>query len=391
MAITPALLSCAATFEAWMKDECLPLWAERGIDKATGGHYEQLDATGLPNLRAHNRVRVQARQVFSYAYAYSKGWLPVGADMANELLHFMASHAVHPIAQQGFVHLMDARFNVVDTRQDLYDHAFVFLAYAAVYKATGCKAVLQAATQLLGYWDEQFGSIAGGWSEGDYDASHRRQNPHMHLFEAFMSLYECSNDARWLARASEIFALFQTRFFDAKRGVVLEYFDHDWQPYTAVLGTQIEPDHMMEWVWLLCWYQRLSGHDMKRYTQPLYAQALQLGFYGQSKLMFDFVYIDSEATVTLHSGTKRCWPTTELIKAHIAQARAGDSQAEKLAVEAIEQLFTYFINAETVGGYCDQRGENNEVINANIAASTLYHLIVACGEVAQYCSDMSAQ
>ena len=388
MAVPPELLSCAAKFESWMKDECLPLWAERGIDKVSGGHYEQLGVDGLPDLTAHNRVRVQARQIFSYAYAYSKGWLPTGADMANELLHFMVSHALHPTARQGFSHLMDARFNVVDAKQDLYDHAFIFLAYSAVYRATANKDVLDAATQLLSYWDEHFGSIVGGWHEGDYDAPHRRQNPHMHLFEAFMSLYECSRDVRWLARASEIFALFQVHFFDSKRGVVLEYFNHNWQPHAGEFGTQIEPGHMMEWVWLLRWYQRLSGHDVSRYTQPLYVKALELGFYGQSKLMFDFVYIDSDANVTLHSGTKRCWPTTELIKAHIAQARAGNLQAEKLAAQSIEQLFTYFVSAETVGGYCDQRGENNEITNANIAASTLYHLIVACGEVLQYCNDM---
>lgn len=390
MSLNVALLKSAKKFESWMKDECLPLWASQGIDDASGGHYEQIPVAALPNVPTDIRVRVQARQAFSYAFAACHGWLPSGAAMADQLLDFMESNARHPERPSGFTHLMDANFNIIDTRQDLYDHAFVFLAYAWVYKATANENLLQRASALLKYWDAQFGSLAGGWIEGDYEAPHRRQNPHMHLFEAFMSLYEATRDAQWLARASEIFTLFQMRFFDTKRGVVLEYFNADWQPYKESQGTQIEPGHMFEWVWLLHWYQRLSGHDVSYYTRTLYSQAMHLGFSPESKLMFDYVYIDENAQVTSRSKTKRCWPITELVKAHIAEARAGNSESQAQAAKAIELLFTYFVSAQLPGAYYDQRGENDQIINATTRASTLYHLVVACGEVSRYCRDRLA-
>ena len=387
MTLNVALRASAKKFESWMKDECLPLWTTHGIDGVSGGHFEQLLVNGLPNVAVDIRVRVQARQAFSYAYAAYNGWLPSGVAMANQLLDFIESNARHTVRPSGFTHLMDANFNIIDTRQDLYDHAFVFLAYAWVYKATANEKLIQRAATLLKYWDAQFGSLNGGWIEGDYAAPHRRQNPHMHLFEAFMSLYEATQDAQWLARASEIFTLFQTRFFDAQRGVVLEYFNTDWQPHNDSQGAKVEPGHMFEWVWLLHWYQRLSGHDVSHYTSKLYSQAMHLGFSPASKLMFDYVYIDENMAITARSKTKRCWPITELIKAHIAEARAGNSAAQQQAANAIDLLFTYYVNNQLSGSYCDQRGENDEIINVAIQASTLYHLVVACGEVTQFCRD----
>ena len=58
----------------------------------------------------------------------------------------------------------------------------------------------------------------------------RRQNPHMHLFEALLNLWMNTRDPRYLERAGEIFDLFARRFFEPKAGVLLEYFDDALAP-----------------------------------------------------------------------------------------------------------------------------------------------------------------
>ncbi len=374
-------------FQRWMREACLPLWAGQGIDPASGGHYERLTPEGLPDREVSIRVRVQARQAFAFAFAHCKGWLEEGDVLSLRLLRFIEEQARHTTAADGYTHLMDADFQVIDARQDLYDHAFMFLAFAWIYRATGRKSVLDRAQALLAYFDKTFGAVTGGWYEGNYDVDCRRQNPHMHLFEAFMALYEASGDSHWLARASEMFSLFQSRFFDRGSGALLEFFTDDWVVLGNDKGRIIEPGHMVEWVWLLRWYSALSGRNVDLYADALYERAYAIGFDARSGLMYDETYIDGAP----RAGTKRCWPMTEVIKANIAQARAGRDECEQRAADAIHTLFDYFLDVPVKGAYLDQRGADNEVVSAVAPASTLYHLVVACAEVSHYCSQVRQQ
>ena len=194
-----------------------------------------------------------------------------------------------------------------------------------------------------------------------------------------MALYEASGDGKWLARAGELFALFQTRFFDSERGVLFEFFEEDWRLKHTPEQAPVEPGHMFEWVWLLDWYHRLSGHPVEVYTEALYRQGLAIGRVA-SGLVLDEVLPDG----TPLKNTKRCWGLTELIKGSLVRARAGDPEAEARAVQAIDDLFTYYLTAATPGAYVDQRGADDEVVLDKAPASTLYHLVVLAAEVADY-------
>lgn len=378
--MSEALTTAAARLENWIKNEALPLWAKVGFDSVYGANYERLAADGHPDLEANVRVRVQARQAFFYAIAFHRGWCPDGKKLATQLMQFIRGHAAHPTAGGGYTHLLDKNFAVIDSKQDLYDHAFFILANAWCYRAFGDKAALTEAEQLVAHLDAQFGSDCGGWIEGDYNYACRRQNPHMHLFEAFLALYDATGDAKWLARVGELFALFQTRFFDPKLQVLYEFFNDDWSRCEGARGEVVEPGHMMEWVWLLDWYSRRSGRPVKRYTDALYQKALTIGV-DKSGLLFDSVTADGR----ILEHTKRCWGLTEYIKANLVQIRAGDTAATARAVKGVDDLFTYYLCASTPGAYVDQRGADNEVVVDVAPASTLYHLIVAAAELADHC------
>lgn len=374
------LMAAASRMEMWIRDQALPLWQRVGFDPESGANYERLLPDGQPDLEAKTRVRVQARQAFFYAAAYHRGWCPEGKVLATGLLDFVHQRAAHPTAGGGYTHLLDKHFTVIDTKQDLYDHAFFVLANAWCYRAFGDDAALREAEKLVAHFDAKFGADYGGWSEGDYAYSCRRQNPHMHLFEAFLALYDATQDAKWLARVGELFALFQSRFFDPHQQVLFEFFNDDWTRCVDERGDVVEPGHMMEWVWLLDWYSRRSGRPVKRYTDALYSRALEIGV-SQSGLLFDAVMPDGR--VLDHN--KRCWGLTEFIKANLVQIRAGDPQATARAVKGVDDLFTYYLCASTPGSYVDQRGANDEVVVDVAPASTLYHLIVLAMELQDHC------
>lgn len=374
--MSQALRAAASRLESWIKNDALPLWLERGIEPKTNANYERLTPAGLPDLESSTRVRVQARQAFFFAAAYHRGWCEQGKPVAKNLLTFVHNVAAHPTAGGGYTHLLDNNFVVVDTKQDLYDHAFFLLANAWCYRAFNEQSYLDEADKLIAHLDAHFGSAVGGWIEGDYAYACRRQNPHMHLFEAFLALYDATGNAKYLARVGELFALFQSHFFDETHGVLFEFFDDSWTRLPNAKGDTVEPGHMMEWVWLLDWYHRRTGRPVAHYTKALYARGLEIGM-DKSGLLFDAVSYTGDVI----DRNKRCWGITELIKASLVQIREGNPNAEAIAVKGVDDLFTYYLCASTPGSYVDQRGANDEVVVDVAPASTLYHLIVAAMEL----------
>lgn len=378
------LVRASRRLNRWLGEQALPLWLHRGIDRTSGANHEQLLADGRPDEQVNIRVRVQARQIFTYSFAYCRGWLePEALGVLQRLRDFVDTHAAH--SRGGYSHLLNPKFRVIDDRQDLYDHAFHLLACAWEYQATGDQRRLAAARSLVAFLDRRFGADYGGWTEGDYAYRHRRQNPHMHLFEAFQALYEVTGDSHWLIRAGEIFSLFENRFYCPERGLIFEFFKRDWRRASGAPGRLVEPGHMLEWVWLLERYGRWAARPVAHYTERLYREALAIG-QTPSGLVLDEVDCDAPQ----RRGTKRCWPMTELIKASIAQARAGDPTAEARAVRAVNALFQFYLCGQTPGTYIDRRGPEDEVIAAIAPASTLYHLVIAAAELADYVAIRSS-
>lgn len=363
----------------WLQHEALPLWRERGIHPELGASVERLLADGSVDEAANTRVRVQARQAFFFTACEDLGWCSQGAAIGRRMLAFVEQNAAHPTAGGGFTHLLDPDFAVIDQRQDLYDHAFFLLAYAWQYRVSGEARALQSAHDLLAHFDRAFAADNGGWLEGDYPFSWRRQNPHMHLFEAFMALYEASGETVWLARAGDMYQLFHSVFFSPQEGVLFEFFNRDWSLAPDDAGQVVEPGHMMEWVWLLDWYARLSGEDVSASIERLYRRGLELGL-ADSGLVYDSVRPDG----TVLQATKRCWGLTELIKASLVMAARGEPEAQARAADSVAALFDYYLCASTPGSYVDQRGGADEVVVDTAPASTLYHLLVLMQELLRY-------
>lgn len=383
--MSTALREAAIRLESWIRDQALPLWIGRGINPTNHANYERFLSSGAVDFDSTTRARVQARQAFFFAVSHVRGWNEQAGDVAKDILAFTQTNARHPCGA-GYIHLFDKNYTVTDIKQDLYDHAFFVLANAWAYRAFGDEAYLVEAERLIAHLDEKFLSVHGGWTEGDYEYACRRQNPHMHLFEAILALYDATGDAKWLARAAEIFGLFQAHFFNAEKGVLFEFFGEDWQRLPNDKGETVEPGHMMEWVWLLDWYGRRTGRSVSEYTTALYQSALTKGV-APSGLLYDAIYPDGRVM----DANKRCWGITELIKASLVQIRQGNKEAEAIAVKGVNDLFTYYLCASTPGSYVDQRGANDEVVVDVAPASTLYHLIVAATELLDHLAWEDAQ
>lgn len=366
-------------FSEWCR-EALTYWAKNAADPR-GGYAEHLAMDGTPDFDHHRRVRVQARQAYVYAHAGHLGWYDDAKTASDHAWDFAvgpgsAGGNFIPSSPKGCAHLVRGNGDMQNDMRDTYAQAFILLAGAWRYKAFGDETSLREAKATLKYLNKNVKSEMGGWLEALPlpSSTTRRQNPHMHLFEAFLALYEATQDNEYLNLANDMFALFEKYFFDHEKNTLLEFFDPNWTPKGD--GGPIEPGHMMEWCWLLRLYERLANEDLSVYADSLYKGALDYGWNAELGLICDVVSLNG---VTLEP-TYRTWPQTELIKASVVQAAAGDEKMFEVSTNAIEALFKHYLSVPIRGGWADKIAKDGSMISTVMPTSTFYHLFCAAAE-----------
>ncbi|NIA71780.1 hypothetical protein HBA54_24600 [Pelagibius litoralis] len=383
----------------WLGQKLLPFWAATGFDSQTGAFIEKLDLSAQPSSEDYTRVRLQARQIYVYAQAHTLQLFPDGLALARGAYAFLLEHAWDHDGE-GWFHRLRRDGTPLDRTKDCYDHAFMLLAMAWLYRAGGDPEVLQRAKRTIAFVDsslglERDGSFDGytdhAVAEGEAIPLPRRQNPHMHLFEALLALYEASGEQEWFDRAGRILDLFKLRFYAADTGQLTEFFDSDWNEMAVEGALLREPGHHFEWVWLLHRYGQLSGDDsVLPIMEKLFSWGWQHGIDRRPGGVFGaYDELDQTGRV-LKGGSKRLWPQTEALKACLALTeRCGDPTAKAGSEPLLKSMFTHFVSFDHAL-WQDQLDGDGKMIAPAIPASSLYHLFLALAEVLRVLPD-SAQ
>jgi mannose-6-phosphate isomerase len=327
-------------------------------------------------------VRVQARQIYSFAIAARLGWYPQGHDIAMKGMEYMLAKARSPDGRPGFVHLIDPDGNVLNPLRDAYDHAFVLLAMATLYELSGDASLRGEMDSLVAFLDRELRSSHGGFIEGIPPTLPRRQNPQMHLFEAMIAAFDATHDLSYQNRAGDLFGLFAASLYDARRQALGEYFEEDWSRIEPVV---VEPGHQAEWVWLLRGFERITGCPTGRYRAQLLSSALRYRDEATGCLIDE-----GDAEGNIRKSTRRLWPQTEIAKAWIAQAEVGEQGAADKACEALARLHRHYLSHPVPGGWHDQFDRDNRSLVDTIPASSFYHIICAIAEAERVLVPLAA-
>jgi mannose/cellobiose epimerase-like protein (N-acyl-D-glucosamine 2-epimerase family) len=273
--------------------------------------------------------------------------------------------------QPGFAFTVDVDGAVVDGKRDLYAHAFVILAAGAYYRLTGDDRAIALADEVLEFIDRDMAAPNGGYVDCLPNPPARlRQNPHMHLFEALLALYEATGDAAYLGRAGEIYGLFRACFFQPGNGTIAEYFGLDWSPEGGTHAIW-EPGHHMEWAWLLTEYERLTGTVTGRIVDRLLDVAYTHGV-TEDGVIFDEVRGDG----TPIKKSARTWPLTEAAKAQAVRLAHDPLASERLAA-ALDGLHDRYLAPVSAGLWHDHFAEDGTLLTDYAPASTLYHIAMS--------------
>jgi mannose-6-phosphate isomerase len=356
----------------WLEDCAWPLWLEHGVDWKRRGFHEHVDPASLQCRAEFRRLRVAARQTYVFSKAASRG-VPGAREAVVLGLDFLQGPARLP--EGGFAWRFDLDNRPIDRTRDLYDHAFVLLAFAAAAPVVGAESLHPEAIALVDYIGRNFAHPAGGYEESIPPAMPRRQNPHMHLLEALLAAHDVFGDEIFLARAEQLVRLFLSRFFQAEEGALPEYFDDALAPQREDGRFLVEPGHHYEWVWLLGWYAdsaaaagRPAPPELRHVSDSLFEFAGKFALAPISGLVVNGVWSNGE----LSDGGFRLWPQTERLKAE-ARRRTAASDHLALALAALGKHFEgvrpgLWIERLDAGG----RGSGDPA-----PATSLYHLTAA--------------
>ena len=369
-----------ADIKAWIGGTLVPAWAAAVVDPARPGFIEWMrpDFTPVPGEKRTTLVTARLIHVFSHAHCLD----PAGPGLAaaRHGLDFLLNACRGPDGR--FRHVVTASGAVLDARSDLYDLAFVLFGLGWYARAAGDRTVLAIADAVAGFIETELADPAGGFAEDTLGTLPRRQNPHMHLLEAFLLLAEVAPGGAWTGRAEAIVALFRRQLFDRETRSLGEFFDAAWRPAAGEAGALREPGHHFEWCWLLHHHARLTGDDGARdLADRLFDFGCAHGLAPDHPRGAAFDEIDRAGRVMKPS--KLLWPQTELLKALIARREFGRGKASDPAMaDILGIIFGHYVDAGT-GRWLNQLDAAGAPIRADVPVRVLYHLMFALAEYAR--------
>ena len=360
----------------WTMELALPYWGSVGVDQTRGGFHERLDLKGQPVLDVPKRLMVQGRQLYVYCHASHLGWCEDGRRLADRCVDYILHSYYRADGGPGWLHSLAPDGSIANSMRDTYAHAFVLLGLAWYHRVTGDAQVLSVVNETLAYLDEFSASSRGGYLDAvpPPDAI-RRQNPHMHLFEAFLALHQATSDAKYLARAAEVFGVFTTSFFQPATRSLCEYLTDDLHPIDPPAGTAVEPGHHYEWIWLLRCFEKVSGRSVGSFCSALYDHADRYGWDAQN-----YILDEVDAIGYPIKSSRRSWPHTEGLKANIVEGEVGRPGCDERAARCLARLSDTFLGRPFPAGWIDRVDENGRSLVEFVPASTLYHIFCAVTE-----------
>jgi mannose/cellobiose epimerase-like protein (N-acyl-D-glucosamine 2-epimerase family) len=353
----------------WLTDDAWPLWLAHGVDWERGAFHEHLDGASLQCGASFRRLRVAARQTYVFSRAARLG-VPRAAEAVALGLDFLRGPA--RLADGGYAWRFDLDNRPIDETRDLYDHAFVLLAFSAAAGVVGADAVRADARAVADLIATQFAHPDGGYCESVGASGQRRQNPHMHLFEALLAATEAFGDERFFACACDLASLFAARFFQAREGALPEYYDEALTPVRNAGRFVTEPGHHHEWFWLIGWYQAVAAAmgaaaepDLSGAARSLFDFAERHGVSPATGLVVNGLWSDG----TVADAGFRLWPQTERLKA-VARSRPDGFPA------ALGALARHLDGARP-GLWIERMDADGRPVAEPAPATSLYHLTAA--------------
>jgi len=234
--------------------ELLPFWTTRIIDNKNGGYITHFDKDGNNTGDDEKSLIAQSRSVYTLSSAHRAGYgSGEFAEMAKWGIDFMLEK-MWDKEYGGFFWMMDRAGNVKVDKKILYGHSFAIYGLSEYTLATGDSRGIEYAektfdliqknctdTYFGGYFEmfDRNWTLAGPGSQG---GDRKTLDVHMHLMEAFTTLFECSKKEVHRRKLLEDIEILLNRMMHPEYKTGIPQFTADWQ-----IAPQIKFDVIWGW------------------------------------------------------------------------------------------------------------------------------------------------
>ena len=240
--------------ENHLLNELLPFWTSRMKDEVNGGFFTHFDKNGLDTGEDEKSLIAQTRCIYTISSAhragYGEGKL---ADLARHGVDFLINRMWDP-QHGGFFWMMNRTGEVKIDQKIIYGHSFAIYCLSEYTLATGDPRgreyaektfdLLQkycADTRHGGYWEmfHRDWTLCGPGSQG---GDRKTLDVHMHLMEAFTTLYECTGQEVHRRKLLEDIDLLLNKIIHPVYKTGIPQFYKDWS-----VAPQIKFDIIWGW------------------------------------------------------------------------------------------------------------------------------------------------
>jgi len=236
----------ADRIEGYLGGKLLPFWLER-VAAPEGGFTTYFDRNGRPTGQTDKTLIQQTRSIFMLSHVTRAG---LGGGRAAELLGpglqwFLENF--RDTGHDGWYWIIDKTGTPVSTDKIIYGHSFVIYAMSECALATGSPEARAAAEHTFDLVQKYASDTAfGGYREmflrdwqprpgGPYGGDRKSFDVHMHLMEAYTTLYELTRRDIHARKLREVIEVLWSRMFDPVSWTGIAQFGLDFTPLPAIM------------------------------------------------------------------------------------------------------------------------------------------------------------
>jgi mannose 2-epimerase len=278
--IKESVQRCIDLFEPYLNQQLLPFWLENSIDREQGGFLSYFDRHGKPTGKTDKTLICQLRMIYSMSHAHRAG-LGEGRCLAaaQQGVEFACKH-FWDRTHGGWYWITDREGKVLNDSKIMYGQSFGVYSLAEFGLASGdplgqayaeksFDAIQRSSADCHwgGYWE----MFTRDWTckpGGAYGGDRKTLDVHMHLMEAYTTLYELTQTPSHRRKLQQIISLLIDKMLHPQFGTGMAQFDADFTPLPAILfrdvwGSDREAEekarpinntnygHNIEFCWLL--------------------------------------------------------------------------------------------------------------------------------------------
>jgi mannose 2-epimerase len=375
--------------EDYLHTKLLPFWANRIAEPKFGGFQTNYDVNGCRTDVTEKTLLCQARTIFTLSHAIRMGYDWEGSgETIRQGIDFLFKH-FRDSEHDGYYWIVEEDGRPRDTSKVLYGHSFLIYGLSEYALLTGdeeskkesirlfdlCKGL--ASDLRYGGFYEHFNRTFELTCTRPDGVFHKSLDTHMHLMEAFTTLYELTGEVRHRRALEQMCELIFDRMIDPETGAGIGFFKPDWQPIGNIeLDTVWGADrfdkqgkpaeitsygHNIELAWLYLHAQDILGNPRTESLDrmlPIFEHTYSKGIDWELGGLYVEGVRDGEVT----ESTKEFWQQAEALIGFLdAYELTGDDKYLRAFANIHDFVFEKVINWEQ-GEWYPLLSRENEVL-----------------------------